>query len=107
MRPIHGVSCWVSRLGYLPGLSSPSHSQGSFYASIEKKMADRVICIRIKETLGEDWSQWFDGLAITPDKDGNTLLQGTLPDQSALRGVLCRLWDLKLTILSFSFDEFS
>jgi hypothetical protein len=70
-------------------------------------MADFKINIRIKETLSKDWSEWFDGLLITPDEDGSTILMGTLTDQSALRGVICKLWDLNLTILFFSFVESS
>jgi hypothetical protein len=61
-----------------------------------------VICIRVKETLNEDWSEWFNGLLITPDEAGNTILKGMLSDQAALRGILVKLWDLNLTILSFS-----
>jgi hypothetical protein len=64
-----------------------------------------VICIRVKETLSEDWSEWFDGLSITPDEAGNTILKGMLTDQSALRGILWKLWDLNLTIISFSFVD--
>jgi hypothetical protein len=70
-----------------------------------KAMVDFTICIRVKETLSEDWSECFDGLSITQDEDGKTILMGTLPDQSALRGILGKLWDLNLTILSFSFVE--
>ncbi len=66
-------------------------------------MVDFVICIRIKEALGGDWSEWLNGLSVTPGEDGNTILMGSVPDQAALRGILGKLWDLNLTILSFSF----
>lgn len=68
-------------------------------------MIEFVICIRIKETLSEDWSEWLNGLSVTPDEDGKTILMGTLPDQAALRGILGKLWDLNLTILSVSFAD--
>jgi len=68
-------------------------------------MMDYVICIRIKETLSKDWSGWFNGLLITRDENGNTILMGSVPDQAALRGILGKLWDLNLTILSFSFVD--
>lgn len=68
-------------------------------------MADFAICIRIKETLSDGWSEWLEGLLVTLDEEGNTILMGTLPDQSALRGILGKLWDMNLTVLSFSFID--
>ena len=65
-------------------------------------MNETTICIRIKETLAEDWSGWFDGLLVRHDPNGNTILRGPVPDPSAIRGVLGKLWDLNLTVLSFS-----
>ena len=54
--------------------------------------------------VDQSWSEWFGGLKLTGavDRDGSpiTRLTGTLPDQGALRGVLNRLWDLNLTLLS-------
>jgi hypothetical protein len=64
-------------------------------------MLEFIIHIRIKETLDEDWSAWFDGLTISSTEDGNTLLTGYIPDQAAVRGLFMKLWDLNLTILSF------
>jgi hypothetical protein len=66
-------------------------------------LIDFVIYIRIKEALCGNWSEWLNGLSITPGEDGNTILMGSVPDQAALRGILGKLWDLNLTILSFSF----
>ena len=65
-------------------------------------MDDFLISIHIKETLGEEWCTWFDGLKITLDEGGNTLLSGCVPDQSAVRGILVKLWDLNLTVVSFN-----
>ena len=60
--------------------------------------------ITVYGTVDQSWSEWFGGLQLTAvvDKDGFpiTRLTGTLPDQGALRGVLTRLWDLNLTLLS-------
>lgn len=64
-------------------------------------MNETTICIRIKETLGEDWSAWFDGLLVDQDENGNTILMGPVADQSAVRGILCKLWDMNLTVMSF------
>lgn len=55
--------------------------------------------IQIEGQIDEDWSEWFDGLAITVEGSVSTLTTADL-DQAALRGVLCRLWDLNLVLIS-------
>jgi hypothetical protein len=55
--------------------------------------------IRVRGTLDPHWSDWLAGLTVTPDADGNTLLEGLLADQAALYGVINRLRDLGLTLL--------
>jgi hypothetical protein len=50
--------------------------------------------------LSKDWSEWFDGMAIVHDAGGNTLLEGSVVDQAALFGLLLKLRDLGLTLLS-------
>jgi hypothetical protein len=57
--------------------------------------------IRVKGVLDPSWSEWFDGMTITPQTDGRTLLTGPVRDQSALHGLLVKLRDLGMTILSF------
>jgi hypothetical protein len=49
---------------------------------------------------GERWSQWFDGLAVTTGDNGETVLYGEIADQAALYGLLARLRDLALPLLS-------
>ena len=56
--------------------------------------------IRIKGHLDERWSDWFDGLTITQETDGNTLLTGPVVDQSALYGLLKKVHDLGLSLIS-------
>lgn len=56
--------------------------------------------IRIKGHLGPQWKHWFDGLTITLEDDGNTLLRGTVADQSALHGILRRIRDTGMPLLS-------
>jgi hypothetical protein len=46
------------------------------------------------------WAAWFDGLAVTPQADGNTRLAGPVADQSALHGVLDKVRDLGLTLVA-------
>ncbi len=55
---------------------------------------------RIKGQLQPDWSDWLEGLTVTPLDDGDTLLSGFLPDQAALHGVLARIRDLNLVVVS-------
>jgi hypothetical protein len=56
--------------------------------------------IRVQGHLDQRWSAWFAGLAITYDTDDNTVLRGPLVDEAALHGVLIKVRDLALTLLS-------
>ncbi|MGE5222124.1 MAG: hypothetical protein ACM3PY_06785 [Omnitrophica WOR_2 bacterium] len=58
--------------------------------------------IRIEGHLSESWSDWFEGLAVHYDPGGETILSGTLPDQSALLGVLTRIHALNLSLISIN-----
>jgi hypothetical protein len=55
--------------------------------------------IRVKGVLGEAWSDWFNGLTVAP-QDDETLLTGPVRDQAALHGLLARIRDLGLPLLS-------
>ena len=56
--------------------------------------------ILLKGHLDARWAEWFDGLAITLEENGNTLLSGPLADQAALHGILKKVRDLGVTLLS-------
>ncbi len=56
--------------------------------------------IRIKGHLDDRWSDWFGGLTITLEDNGNTLLTCRVVDQAALHGLLKRVRDLGLPLLS-------
>jgi hypothetical protein len=56
--------------------------------------------IRVKGELDPRWSDWFDGFTIAPVTEGETLLTGTVADQAALHGVLHKIRDLGLPLLS-------
>ena len=59
-----------------------------------------VYQIRIKGHLRPQWTDWFEGLTITLEKDGDTLLTGTVVDQAALHGYLKKVRDLGMPLLS-------
>jgi len=59
-----------------------------------------VYQIRVKGHLDDRWSDWFDGLTITLEADGDTLLTGSVVDQCALYGLLKKVHDLGLPLIS-------
>lgn len=56
--------------------------------------------IRVKGQLDRRWSAWFDGLAVTCEENGETTISGPIRDQAALYGVLARIRDLGLPLMS-------
>ncbi|MGB5047500.1 MAG: hypothetical protein WBO46_01085 [Caldilineaceae bacterium] len=56
--------------------------------------------IRLKGHLGAEWTDWFDGLTITLEEDGDTLLTGPVVDQAALHGLLKKVRDLGMPLVS-------
>ena len=58
--------------------------------------------IRIKGLLDRQWTDWFGGMAISPTEDGDTLLTGPVEDQAALHGLLKKVRDLGMTLISVS-----
>jgi hypothetical protein len=61
--------------------------------------------IRLKGHLDDRWAEWFEGLTITLEEDGDTLLTGPVVDQAALHGLLKKVRDLGLTLLSVNSGE--
>jgi hypothetical protein len=58
--------------------------------------------IRIKGYLSPQWMDWFEGMSITLEEGGNTLLTGPLVDQAALHGLLRKVRDLGMPLVSVS-----
>jgi hypothetical protein len=61
-----------------------------------------VYQIRLRGQLGPLWSDWLEGLAITWDDNGDTLLTGNVTDQAALHGLLRKIRDLGVTLVSIN-----
>jgi hypothetical protein len=60
----------------------------------------RVYEIRIEGHLDPSWSDWLEGMTITPLAGGETLLRGEVTDQAALHGILNRIRDMNLKLLA-------
>jgi hypothetical protein len=60
----------------------------------------RIYQIRIEGQLGQQWTDWFEELSITQEEDGTTLLTGPIIDQSALHGLLKKVRDLGMPLIS-------
>ena len=58
--------------------------------------------IRLKGQLDSEWAEWFGGLTITLEDNGTTLLTGPAIDQAALHGLLKKVRDLGLTLISIN-----
>ena len=56
--------------------------------------------IRVQGHLDQRWVSWFDGMSITHEPDGATVLEGPVADQAALHGMLQRVRDTGLTLIS-------
>ena len=79
--------------GYMKNADTPeSHKLSAAYI------------IKVQGKLDTQWADWFNGMAVTSEDDSEgtalTTLTGTVRDQSALRGILSRIWDLGLTLYS-------
>jgi hypothetical protein len=65
-----------------------------------------VYCsITVKGQLDQRWAEWFDGLTITNLANGTTVLAGNLPDQAALHGMLTKVRDLSLSLVSIQCED--
>ena len=74
----------------MPNNLNPTHGAGQ----------PMVYQIRIKGHLSPQWTDWFEGMAITPEDNGDTLVTGPVIDQAALHAVLKRVRDVNLPLLS-------
>jgi hypothetical protein len=61
--------------------------------------------IRVRGQIDEQWSEWFEGLSVVHSEEGETVLTGSVADQAALHGLLAKLRDLGLSLLSVNSAE--
>ena len=66
--------------------------------------SESIYKIQLQGELDPEWKSWFTGLEFSRDSTGqppsDTTLVARVSDQAALRGILCKLWDLNLTLIS-------
>jgi hypothetical protein len=68
--------------------------------SLPEPSQPQIYQIRVKNHLDTQWTGWFGGMTITLEGEGVTVLTGPVADQAALHGLLKRVRDLGLTLLS-------
>jgi hypothetical protein len=69
-------------------------------AAVIDSSGPTIYQIRVKSHLGSDWTDWFEGLTITLEEEGDTLLTGPVVDQAALYGLLKKVRDLGMPLVS-------
>ena len=72
------------------------------HASTEDQYEPGIYEIRIKGHLDDQWSDWFGGLTITLEDNGDTLITGPVIDQAAFHGLLKKVRDLGMPLVSVS-----
>ena len=70
-----------------------------------EKSRSQIYQIKIQGFLDKEWADWFDGFSITHEPDGTTMLSGSVADQSALHGLLIRLRNLGMSLISVNPDN--
>lgn len=70
--------------------------------TIEHQSQPDIYEIRLKGHLDARWTGWFDGFTITLTENGETILTGSVADQAALHGLLKKVRDLGLPLLSIN-----
>ena len=84
--------------------SEPRHTHGSTSVDKVSFRGTGKYVIKLQGHLDQPWSEWLGGLEATHEDDGTTVLSGVIPDQPALHGILVRIRDLGLILVSISAD---
>ncbi len=83
-----------------PESKKETEAMPTAYASTAAPSASAIYAIRLQGHLDDRWAGWFGGLTITLEEDGCTLLTGPVVDQAALYGLLRKVRDLGMPLLS-------
>src|SRR5437879_3876469 len=93
----HQVRSYVPNVNTDDRTSQPSDGQpAADHAPIQQYE------IRVKGHLGPRWAAWFDELSLTNEDDGTTVIRGPVVDQSALHGLLQKLRDVSIPLVSLT-----
>jgi hypothetical protein len=87
MIPAHHIGSYVPTMSETPAPTGTWDEAGQYE-------------IRLKGHLDTRWAAWFDGLTLTRESDGTTVIHGPVGDQAALHGVLQKVRDLGLPLVS-------
>jgi hypothetical protein len=87
-----------------PTLISVSRHEAGKHGGQRAMGQPLVYRIRVRGQLAPHWSAWFEGLSVAETAGGDTTLTGQLADQSALHGVLARIRDLGLELVSVALE---
>jgi hypothetical protein len=87
------------------GSVSPRHPAADDRHAPDAPDAPAHCEIRLKGHLDARWAGWFEGLTLTRDNDGTTVLRGPVVDQAALHGLLSQVRDLGLPLVSVTHSE--
>jgi hypothetical protein len=80
-------------------MNNKEHNERA-HASTDDHHKPECYEIRLKGHLDARWSTWFDGLSLSRESDGTTIIQGPVADQAALHGLLRKVRDLGLPLVS-------
>lgn len=89
-------------------MSEESHGQMSIEGNVTNEEClgipgkGEIYQIRVKGHINHQWSEWFGGFAITHQDDGTTVLTGPIADQPALHGLLVKIRNLALPLVSIN-----
>jgi hypothetical protein len=78
-------------------MSTVNHPKHQSTSDVEQPI---LYQIRVKGRLGSRWSDWFEGMAVSPGENDTTLITGSVVDDAALHGLLKRVRDSGLRLLS-------